>query len=183
MVGYDFGTGKEIWSATGLGENTIPQPVQHGDIVFVMSGYRNPNLLAIRLGRSGDLTGTDAIVWTTNRGLSYTPSPVLHDGILYLLTDTAQLSALDAATGTPHYQQVRMEKAYNIKASMVGADGRLYISTEEGDVVVVRMGPTFEVLATNTLTDHSFIATPAIVGGDIYLRSRTHLFRIGGGSR
>ena len=179
VAAYEFETGTEVWSATGLGENTIPQPVQHGDMVIVMSGYRNPKLLAIRLGRTGDLTGTDAIVWTTTRGLSYTASPVLHDGKLYVLTDTAQLSCFDVATGAPFYQQARFEKPYNIKASAVGVNGKLYISTEEGDVVVVRMGETFEVLATNSLTDQSFIATPAVVGGDIFLRSRTHLFRIG----
>lgn len=179
VVGYDFDTGKEIWHATGLGENTIPQPVQHGDMVIVMSGYRNPNLLAIKLGRTGDLTGTDAVVWTTNRGLSYTATPVLHDGRLYVLTDTAQLSCFNATTGEPFYQQVRFDKPYNIKASPVGANGKLYVSTEEGDVVVVRLGEKFDVLATNTLTDQSFISTPAIVDGNIFLRSRTHLFRIG----
>ena len=179
VAAYEFDTGREIWHATGLGENTIPQPVQHGDMVIVMSGYRNPNLLAIRLGRTGDLTGTDAIVWTTTRGLSYTATPVLHDGKLYVLTDTAQLSCFNAATGEPFYQQVRSDKPYNIKASPVGANGKLYISTEEGDVVVVRMGEKYEALATNTLSDQSFISTPAVVDGDMFLRSRTHLFRIG----
>jgi outer membrane protein assembly factor BamB len=179
VAAYDFDTGKEIWHATGLGDNTIPQPVQHGDMVIVMSGYRNPNLLAIRLGGTGDLTGTDAIVWTTTRGLAYTATPVLHDGKLYVLTDTAQLSCFNVATGEPFYQQVRFDKPYNIKASPVGVNGKLYISTEEGDVVVVRMGEKFHVLATNTLADQSFISTPALVEGDIFLRSRTHLFRIG----
>jgi outer membrane protein assembly factor BamB len=134
--------------------------------------------MAVRLGRSGDLTGTDAVVWESTRGLSYTPSPVLHEGILYLLTDNGQLSALDAATGTPHYQQQRLPKPYNFKASPIAVNGRLYLATEEGDVVLVRMGKTYEVLATNTLADQSFIATPVPVGGDLYLRSRTHLFRI-----
>ncbi len=64
----------------------------------------------------------------------------------------------------------------------MGANGKLYLASEEGEVVVVRMGDTFEVLATNTLEGQSFIAFPVIVDGDIYLRSRTHLFRIGGGS-
>jgi outer membrane protein assembly factor BamB len=175
---YDFETGKQIWEAAGIGVNPIPVPVQLDDLVYVMSGYRNPNLMAIRLGREGDLTGTDAIAWSTTRGLSYTPSPVLHDNRLYILTDTAQLSCLDAGTGTALYQQARLPKPYNFKASPVGANGKLYLATEEGDVVVVKMGDAFEVLATNSLTDQSFIATPAIAGGDIFLRSRTHLFRV-----
>jgi outer membrane protein assembly factor BamB len=175
---YDFETGKQVWEAGGLGVNVIPIPVQQNDLLFVMSGYRNPNLMAIRLGREGDLTGTDAIVWSTTRGLSYTPTPLLHDNRLYVLTDNAQLTCFNATTGVPLYQQARLEKPYNFKASPVGANGRLYLATEEGDVVVVKMGDAFEVLATNTLTDQSFIASPAIAGGDIFLRSRTHLFRI-----
>ena len=179
---YEFATGKSIWSATGLGQNTIPQPVQHDDLVFVMSGYRNPKLLALRLGREGDLTGTDAIVWTQDRGLSYTASPALHEGILYMITDTAMVSAFKALTGEPLYHQVRLPKPYNIKASPVIAGGHIYYATEEGDVIVARTGgASLDIVATNTLADQSFIATPAIAGGDIYLRSRTHLFRIATG--
>lgn len=177
---YDYDSGALIWEVAGLGQNTIPAPVQLGDLVLVMSGFRNPNLMAVRLGRTGDLTGTDAVVWSTTRGTAYTPSPVLHDGMLYVLSDTGMLSNFDAKTGTPHYLQVRLPKPYNVKASPVAAGGKLYLSTEEGDVVVVKLGSTFEVAATNTLTDQSFIATPAIAAGDIFLRSRTTLYRITG---
>ncbi|MDQ3069974.1 MAG: PQQ-like beta-propeller repeat protein [Acidobacteriota bacterium] len=176
---YAFETGKPIWEAAGLGQNTIPQPVHAGDHVLVMSGYRNPKLMAIRLGREGDLTGTDAVTWTLDRGLSYTASPVLHEGVLYFITDTAQVSAVKAATGEPLYQQVRLPKPYNIKASPVAAGGRIYFATEEGDVIVAKLGSaSFEILATNTLADQSFIATPAIAGGELFLRSRTHLIKI-----
>lgn len=177
--GYDFETGAQLWEAAGLGENTIPQPVQHEDLIFAMSGHTVKMLMAIRLGRKGELTGTDAIAWSTPRGVSYTPSPLLHDGRLYVVSDAGQLSVFDAASGKPLYQQARLPKPYNFKASPVGADGKLYLATEDEDVVVVRMGDTFEVLATNTLKGQSFIASPVIVDGDIYLRSRTHLFRIG----
>ena len=177
-MAFDLETGKLVWEVSGLGLNPIPMPIQSGDVVYVMSGYRDPKLLAIRLGRTGDLTGTDAVLWEATRGLSYTPSPVLHDGILYLLTDNGQLSALDAKTGVPHYQQQRLPKPYNFKASPVAVNGRLYLASEEEDVIVVKMGPSYEVLATNTLADQSFIATPVVVNGDMYLRSRTHLFRI-----
>jgi outer membrane protein assembly factor BamB len=177
-MAFDLETGKLVWEVSGLGLNPIPMPIQSGDVVYVMSGYRDPKLLAIRLGRTGDLTGTDAVLWEATRGLSYTPSPVLHDGILYLLTDNGQLSALDAKTGVPHYQQQRLPKPYNFKASPVAVNGRLYLASEEEDVIVVKMGPSYEVLATNTLADQSFIATPVVVNGDMYLRSRTNLFRI-----
>ena len=178
-VGYDLQTGKRIWWARGLGQNTIPQPVASDGLVVVMSGFRNPNLMAIRLGRTGDLTGTDAVVWENTRGNSYTPSPVLHDGILYMLTDSGMLSALDVKTGKPHYLQQRLPKPYQFKASPVAANGKLYLATEADDVVVVRMGPAFEVLATNTLKEQTFIGTPAIVDGEIYLRGQNTLFAIG----
>ena len=175
---YDYQTGKQIWETAGLGQNTIPRAVQHQDLVLVMSGFRNPQLMAIRLGREGDLAGTDAIVWRMDRGLSYTASPVLLDGKLYFITDTAMVSAVDVATGQPVYQQVRLPKPYNIKASPIAVAGRLYFPTEEGDVIVAKIGQTFEIVATNTLTDQSFIASPALADGDMYLRSRTHLYRI-----
>jgi outer membrane protein assembly factor BamB len=178
---YDFETGSLLWEAAGLGENTIPQPVQHQDLVFAMSGHTVKMLMAIRLGRKEILTGTDAIVWSTARGAAYTPSPLVHDGRLYVVTDNGVISCFDAATGKPYYQQQRLPQPYNFKASPVGASGKLYLATEEGDVVVVRMGDRFEVLATNTLDNQSFIASPVIVDGTVYLRSRTHLFAIGEG--
>jgi len=173
---YDLETGKVIWEAAGLGQNTIPAPVALDGIAIVMSGFRNPNLMAIRLGREGDLTGSDAIIWQNQRGNSYSASPVLHDGKLYVLTDSGMLSCFDAKTGKAYYQQVRLPKPYNFKASPVAANGKLYLASEEGDVIVVRMGEKFEILATNTLEGQKFIATPAIAAGDIFLRSQNTLF-------
>jgi outer membrane protein assembly factor BamB len=175
---YEPATGKLIWECAGLGSNAIPAPVTGGNVVYVMSGHRSPNLLAIRLGREGNLTGTDAIAWTNDRGNSYTASPVLHDNKLYFVTDSGMLSCLNALTGEAYYRQQRLPKPYNFKASPVGANGKLYLATEDGDVVVVRMGEKYEVLATNTLTDQVFIATPAIATGNLYLRSQDALYCI-----
>ncbi len=177
-VAYDPATGKIIWETTGLGMNVIPAPVTANGMVFVMSGFRDPKLMGIRLGRTGDLSGSDAIVWTNERGNSYTPSPVLHDGKLYFLTDSGMLSCFDAATGKPYYHQQRLPKPYQFKASPVAANGRLYLASEQGDVIVVKLGPEFQVLATNTLNDQTFIATPAIVDKSIYLRSLDTLYCI-----
>jgi outer membrane protein assembly factor BamB len=178
--GYDYETGEELWRAGGLGENSVPQMVQHGDLVFAMSGHTIKMLMAIRLGRRGDLTGTDAIVWSTARAVSYTPSPLLHDGKLYVVSDAGLVSSLDAATGRLFWGPERLPKPYSFKASPVGAGNKAYLATEEGDVVVLRLGDRFEVLATNTLQDQSFIASPVVIDASIYLRSRTHLFRIDG---
>jgi outer membrane protein assembly factor BamB len=178
VCSYDPATGKLIWECSGLGSNVIPAPVILGDVVYVMSGHRSPNLPAIRLGREGNLTGSDAIVWTNDRGNSYTASPVLHDNKLYMVTDSGMLSCLNASTGEAYYRQQRLPKAYNFKASPVGANGKLYLATEDGDVVVVKMGEKYEVLATNMLKDQVFIATPAIASGNLYLRSQDALYCI-----
>jgi outer membrane protein assembly factor BamB len=175
---YDFQTGKLIWECAGLGQNTIPQPVFQEDMVFVMSGYRNPNLMAIRLGREGDLTGSDAVVWSQTRGNSYVPSPVIYDNKLYVLADNGMISCYNARTGEPFYQQARLPKTYSFKASPVGANGKLYLASENDDVVVIRMGEKYEVLATNTLTNQIFIATPAIANGEMFLRSQNQLYCI-----
>jgi outer membrane protein assembly factor BamB len=176
---YDVATGKPVWEVAGLGMNPIPQPVQFRDTVIVMSGYREPRVMAIRLGRTGDLTGTDAVAWESTRGTSYTGSPALHDGRLYVFSDNGLLSVFNAATGAPHYLQARLSKPYATKSSPLVAGDRVYLATEEGAVVVVKAGDTFEELATNTLPDQSFIASPVAVDSTLYLRSRTHLWAVG----
>jgi len=174
---YDYMTGKLIWECAGLGTNVIPAPIIHNNTVIVMSGHRDPNRMAIKLGRDGDLTGTDAIVWQNTKGNSYTPSPVLHEGRLYFVTDNGILSAINATTGEQFYQE-RLPGTYSLKASLVGANGNLYVSTEQGDVLVVRMTDKFELVATNKMTNEFFIATPAIADGDMYLRGKSTLYLI-----
>lgn len=175
---YDFDSGELLWECGGLGSNPIPHPVIQDDLVLVMTGHQNPNLMAIKLGGKGDVTGTDAVVWSQTRGNSYTASPVLHDNKFYALTDNGMVSCYNARTGEPYYHQTRLPKAYSFKSSPVGANGKLYLASENEDVIVLRMGEKYEVLATNTMTDQMFIATPAIQDGEIYLRSQTTLFCI-----
>ena len=175
---YDAETGKVVWESAGLGSNAIPVPVYQNGMVYVMSGHRDPKLMAIKLGKQGDLTGSDAIVWSHTRGVPYTASPVLYDNKLYVVTDNGMVSAFNAATGEPYYAQTRLPKSANLKASPVGANGKLYIATEDGDVVVLKMGEKFEVIATNHLTDQIFIATPVIAAGELYLRGQNTLFCI-----
>ena len=103
---------------------------------------------------------------------------MLHDGKLYVLTDTGMLSCFDVTTGKPYYQQQRLPKPYSFKSSPVGVNAKLYLASENDDVIVVRMGEKFEVLATNTIQDQMFIATPAIMDGEIYLRGQNTLFAI-----
>jgi outer membrane protein assembly factor BamB len=148
-------------------------------MVFATSGFRGNSLKAIRLaGAKGDITGTANVVWTLDRDTPYVPSPLLYDGILYILkTNNGLLSAFDAATGKPHYQVQRLEKAANVFASPVGAAGRVYIAGRDGTTVVLRHGPSFEVLAENALDD-GFDASPALVDRELYLRGYRYLYAI-----
>lgn len=177
---YDPETGKVLWESAGLGSNAIPVPVYQSGMVYVMSGHRDPRLMAIKLGKQGDLTGSDSIVWSHTRGVPYTASPVLYDNKLYVVTDNGMITAFNATTGEAYYAQTRLPKAANLKASPIGANGKLYLATEDGDVVVLKMGEKFEVLATNHLTDQVFIATPVIAGGELFLRGQNTLFCISG---
>ena len=176
---YDLQTGEVIWETTGLTMNAIPSPVASDGMVFATSGFRGNSLKAIRLaGAKGDITATGHVVWTLDRDTPYVPSPLLYDGVLYILkTNNGLLSAFDAKSGKPHYQLQRLEKAANVFASRVGAGGRVYIPGRDGTTVVLRHGPTFEVLAENTLDD-GFDASPALVDRELYLRGYRYLYAI-----
>lgn len=177
---YDLESGDLIWEAGGLGGNAIPAVINvDNEMVIAMTGWRGANLLAIRLGGKGDITDdTDYIKWTNQRGNSYTASPVLHDGILYFLTDRGMISAFDAVSGKVHYSQQRLPGTYSFKASPVAANGKLYLASEQGDVIVLRMGTSYEVLAVNNMGDEMFVSSPIIHDGNLYLRSQDDLFCI-----
>lgn len=175
---YDPASGRVVWECGGLGGNVIPAPVQQDDIVLVMSGFRDPKLMAVRLGKQGDLTGSDAVLWSQTAGTSYTASPVLHEGKLYVLTDNGLLSCFDAKTGQAYYHRVRLPKPDNYKASLIGANKKLYIASESGDVTIVKMGEKFEIMKVNTIEDEFFIATPVVAEGQLFLRGRNQLYCI-----
>ncbi len=172
---YDAKDGALVWECGGLGLNVIPALVRAEDLVLAMSGYRDKNILAIELGREGDLTDGDAVSWSSTQGCAYTASPVLHDGLYYTVTDGGLVSCLDAATGEARYVEQRLPRGSAVKASPVAAGDFLYCPTEEGDVHLVRLGPEFAVTATNSLEGQVFIASPAVAENALYLRSLTHL--------
>ena len=176
---YDLETGALIWDGAGVTPNAIPSPVAADGLVYLLSGFRGNQLYAVRLdGARGDLTGTDAIVWSLEEDTPYVPSPVLHDGILYFLkSNNGILSAYDARTGARHYGPQRLPGIRNVYASPVAAGGRLYIPSREGTTLVIDAGPRLDVLATNTLDD-GFDASPAVVGDEIFLRGHRSLYCI-----
>lgn len=176
--GFDPASGKELWR---LSDNRtqvkVPTPVIAADLVIVTGGYPPGGrpIYAIRPGGSGEL-GDNAVAWKTERGAPYTGTPLVYDGILYALTDNGILSAYDPATGERIYQQ-RVAGGSGFSASPVAAGGRLYLSSEDGDVSVVRAGRTYELLATNAMGE-PLMATPAISGNTLYLRTLSALIAV-----
>jgi outer membrane protein assembly factor BamB len=175
---YDLATGKELWSAGPLGGNVIPTPVAGHGMVFSMSGYTSPTLLAIKLGRTGDLSGTDAITWTRNRDTPYVSSPLLYGELLFFTKGTeATLSIYDAKSGKASAEAQRLEGVRGLYASPVGAAGRVYIVGRDGNAVVLKQSDQVEVLASNKLND-AFDASPAIAGNQLFLRGKQSLYCI-----
>jgi outer membrane protein assembly factor BamB len=176
---YDLETGDIVWESDGLTMNPIPSPVADRGMVFAMSGFQGSRLTAIRLADArGPINDGRAVAWTLDRDTPYVPSPLLYDGILYILKSNAGiLSALDATTGRPHYQAQRLDRIPEVYSSPVAAQDRVYVTGRDGTTVVLRHGDTFEVLARNTLDD-GFDASAALVDGHIYLRGYRYLYDI-----
>jgi outer membrane protein assembly factor BamB len=174
---YDADTGAVVWETGGLTMNPIPSPVSADGLVFLMSGFRGNSLKAIRIADAkGDITGTPNVVWSLDRDTPYVPSPLLYDGILYFLkSNNGLLSAFDAKSGKPYYQAQRIDAVPSVFASPVGAAGRVYLLGQQGTSVVLKHGPTLELLATNTLED-KFDASPALVDREMYLRGYKTLY-------
>ena len=176
---YDLETGRIVWEGEGLTMNPIPSPVHEGGLAALMSGFQGNDLRVVRVADArGNIDGTSAVVWSFSRDTPYVPSPVLADGVLYFLkSNSGILSAFDVKTGKPLYQNQRLDGVPNVFSSPVWAAGRLYVTGREGDTIVVKAGPTYEVLARNTLDD-GFDASPAMVGREMFLRGYKYLYAI-----
>jgi outer membrane protein assembly factor BamB len=153
--------------------------VAQGDVVYVTSGFRGSALQAIRLGRTGDLTGTDAIAWSHNKSTPYVPSPLLAGNYLYLISGNENmLSCFDAKTGEPYFERERLEAMRGVYASPVAAGDRIYVLGREGTCAVLRKGPKPEVLAVNRLADVRSDASIALVEKQLFLRTGHNLYCI-----
>lgn len=174
---YDARSGDVIWQVGGMTTNVVPSPVEADGIVYLMSGFRGAALQAVRLaGARGELTGTEAVVWSHDRDTPYVPSPLLYDGRLYFLkVNTGILTVMSAETGTPIYGPQRLDGITNIYASPVAANGRVYLAGRDGTVLVIANGDAYEVLAENSL-DEGIDASPAIAGDALFVRGRHHLY-------
>ena len=176
---YDVETGEEIWSLAGMTLNTIPSPVHKNGVVYLTSGFRGNMFQAVRLsGASGDLEGSEHVLWTYDRDTPYVPSALLYGDQVYFIKSLDNiLTSLALEDGEILFNQVRIDGLRNVWASPVGAAGRVYFVSREGSTTVLEHGHEYKVLATNSLDDR-FDATPAIVDGEIYLRGRQYLYCI-----
>jgi outer membrane protein assembly factor BamB len=151
----------------------VPRPVFAHGLVYVATGFQQPSLLAVRPDGTGDVTKTH-IAWALRRGAPLTPSPLAVGDELYLVNDGGIATCLDGRTGAVIWQQ-RLGGTYS--ASPVFADGRIYFLAEQGVTTVIAPGKEFRRLATNTL-DGGLLASMAISGGSLFLRTDSHLYRI-----
>jgi len=176
---YDLENGSVVWEGDGLTMNAIPSPLYYDGMVFLMSGFAGNDLRVVRVAEAkGNIDGTSAVVWSFNRDTPYVPSPIISDGVLYFLkTNSGIISAFDARTGKPIYQNQRLDGLPNVFSSPVAAQGRVYFTGREGSTLVIKSGPTFEVLATNTLDD-GFDASPALVDNEMFMRGYKYLYAI-----
>lgn len=183
--GYDPVTGKELWRLTPNSEVTTPTPfVAHG-LIFVTSGYAPIQpIYAIKPGATGDISLKDGaesnsfIAWSKKRGGPYMPTPVVYGDYLYTCSNQGVLTAYNAKTGERIYQERLGGKGGAFTASPVASDGKIYLSSEDGDVFVVKAGPKYELLATNPVGE-VMMATPAISEGLVIVRGVKHVFAFG----
>jgi outer membrane protein assembly factor BamB len=174
--GYDLATGKQLWECGGMVANVIPTPVSGFGMLYAMSGFNGNALLAIKLGKTGDLTDSDAIAWRHAKSTSYVPSPLLYGQKLYFLSgNKAVLSCFDAKTGKAFFSDQGIEGPSGFYASPVGASGRVYLAGRNGTSVVLKHSDQFEILATNKL-EEKFDASPAVAGKDLFLRGHEYLY-------
>ena len=183
--GYDPRTGEELWRLGPSSKITAPTPI-FSDGLFVVASGRAPErpIFVVKPGARGDLTlkdgesSSDAVVWSrTGRG-SYMPTPLAYRGILYVLANNGVLDAYDLKTGTEIYRQRLPVVGSGYSASPVAADGKIYLSGEDGDLLVVAAGREFRHLATNPMGE-LLMATPALSDGVMFVRASEHLFAIG----
>jgi outer membrane protein assembly factor BamB/ankyrin repeat protein len=182
--GYDPETGRELWRLGRNAEITVPTPIYGQGLIYVTSGYRPIQpIYAIRPGASGDLSLKDGktesanIAWSTTRNGPYMPTPILYGEHLYTCPNSGLVTCYEAKTGKQVYRE-RLGGSATYTGSPVAADGRLYFTSEEHGVTVVKAGPKFEKLAVNPIGEVC-MATPAISDGMIFVRGQHHLFALG----
>lgn len=189
--GYDLATGKEVWHMEGAGDIPVPTPVLTGDLILLASAHgRAGPLYAVRTSATGDITipdsesSSDNIAWSTLKNYAYMQTPLVLDDLVYSCTDRGVLSVYDVKTGERLYRERIGDGSTGFTASPVasekssdGAPARLYFTSENGEVQVIKAGREFERLSQNLLGEVC-MSTPAISGDTLYFRTQMHLIAV-----
>jgi outer membrane protein assembly factor BamB len=182
--GYDLATGKEIWRMTGGGDIPVPTPIAAHGLIFITNAHgKMAPIYAVKPSAAGDIslkegeTANAHIAWSFPRDGGYMQTPIVYGDLLYVCRDNGVLSVFDAKTGQRHYQSRLADGRTGFSASPVASNGRIYFTSEEGDVYVVKAGTAFEQLAVNPLGEVA-MATPAISEGAMFFRTRGHLIAV-----
>ncbi|HYU77368.1 MAG TPA: PQQ-binding-like beta-propeller repeat protein, partial [Vicinamibacterales bacterium] len=183
--GYDPRTGTELWRLGPTSKITAPTPVFTDDLFVVASG-RPPErpIFVVRADARGDVTphggqtSNASVVWSRTARGPYMPTPLIYNGLVYVLANNGVLDAYDLRTGDEVYRQRLPLIGSGFSASPVAADGKIYLSNEDGEMLVIAAGRQFAHLATNSMGD-LLMATPALSDGVMYVRTATTLVAIG----
>ena len=171
---YDPKTGKLLWYAGEPNRFPIPVPAHHAGVLYTSRGYRSGPYMAIRTGGRGDVTKSH-VLWSVPTGAPYVSSLVYYDGLVYMANDAGIVTAVDAASGEKAWQE-RVDGIFT--ASPVAADGKLYLLSETGEVIVLRASRQPQVLERSTL-GYRMVASPAVSNGQFFIRTDDHLIAVG----
>jgi outer membrane protein assembly factor BamB len=177
VTAYDPESGRELWTVRGMTFEVIPTPVVGEGLVFASSGRAGPTF-AIRPGGSGDVTSSH-VAWSTPKGSPFVPSPMVYEGLLYLINDMQSiLTVYQARTGALVYQgRLGVAQREGFSASPVVVNGEVFFTNDEGETFVVKAGREFKLLHKNTLGERT-LASPALVDGIWYWRTASSLVAI-----
>jgi outer membrane protein assembly factor BamB len=174
VASYDPATGKLWWILDGPTDQMVASVVLTRDVFFVTGGFPELHILGLPTDRTGKLTEDD-ILWRSNEGVSYVPSPIAHEDHFFVVSDKGIASCFEAKTGEVLWKR-RMGGRHS--ASLVKAEGRIYFLSDDGECWVVKAGPEYEEISVNRLGEPCN-ASPAISRGQIFIRTDRHLFAIG----
>lgn len=184
--GYELQSGKELWKLKGGGDIPVPTPVVAHELVFITNAHgRMAPIYTVRLNATGDISlqadqrSNDYIAWSQDREGAYMQTPLVYGDYLYNCRDNGVLSCYEAKTGKRVYQVRLGDGKTGFSASAVAADGKIYYTSEDGDIYVVKAGPEFELLAKNSMGEVC-MATPAISEGMLFIRTQNRLVAIAG---
>jgi outer membrane protein assembly factor BamB len=179
IAGYDFATGKQLWTMKGGGASPVPTPVIQDGLIVITHAHAGRATFAIRTDAAGDLSEKrDAIAWKQDKTGNYMQTPLLDRGLAYFCYDNGVLTVYELKNGEQVYQQRLGGGTSGFTSSPVAAGDRLYITNEEGHSYVLALGREYKVVAENELGE-VVMATPAVSDGVLYIRGRKHLFAIG----